>query len=109
MEKQRLEFYNQAIDLYTDKDLPDQHFQELFEMIFTELSNIDPEIVSLDHVLLMERAKKYYANAEDFKRAQALKELIQAAHNIFEARAEHLKKLKELQNKYKGNDGNNSE
>ena len=99
MKKQQIEFYNQAIDLYTEKSLPDTYFKKLFELIFAELADIDPNVLSIDHVVLMERTKKYFVEKEDFKKAQLIKELMAAADDIFEARAKHINLLKDIKNK----------
>jgi len=92
-------FYLKVINLYEEKDMPLSVFVGLYEILFTELSLVGSDEVSLDHTMLMEKCMLFYAEQQDFERAGLLKRFIESSLEVFRARDEHLKKLKELLNK----------
>ena len=100
MNKVQVKFYKDALKLYRKKGNPQQDFDNLFKLIFAELSAITPEQLSLDHTVLMEEAEIHYAEKEDFKKAELLKNARESAFKVFEAREEHLKLLKKIQKEH---------
>ena len=105
MNDTQAQFYLDVIRVYTEKEVPDDLFRKLFATIFIDLSQTGPDELSLVHTELMEKAQLYFAEQEEFKRAQILKQARDAAFQVFEARDEHLSKLKEILKKAQEDDG----
>jgi len=78
-------FFTKTWELY-EKYGSDEQWREFYVVLFKELAKISPEDLIPDHLIWMKRCEKYYASIEDYERASILKQLQEAATNIFKAR-----------------------
>ena len=93
MNTERANFYLKSIAIYRDNQLPEDQIESLFNLIFVELSMTSPDELSIQHVCLMEDSEKHFAEQEDYKRANFMKESRESAFQIFEGRQKVLDTL----------------
>lgn len=89
-----IRFFNDLWEQYSGSD--DYDWGEYHQSLFQELSKIQPEDLLEDHLIWMKRCELYYAQVEDYDRANILKQLQLAAMNIFQAR----KNLEQIKNNF---------
>jgi hypothetical protein len=104
MEASRAQFYIKAINVYKEKEVPQDKLEDLYNIIFIELSMTDSENISLEHVCLMEESQKHFVEIEDFKRANFMKESKESAFKIFEARQKVIDMHKKINDMSKDNE-----
>tara|TARA_R110000765_G_scaffold306554_1_gene400438 strand:- start:213 stop:533 length:321 start_codon:yes stop_codon:yes gene_type:complete len=92
-------FYLDVIRVYREKGVPEEMIDKVFDLIFIELSLVDPDDLELEHTNLMEVSQLHYADIENFRKADLIKKTREMALEIFKARDAHLKTLKEIKNK----------
>ncbi len=95
------EFYLKVLQVYDDKQVPGKVMRQALNMVFRELSQTNPEDLSKEHSILMENVIPRFAEHEEFEKAALIKEAHAATLKVFEARDEHLKKLRELEKENK--------
>ncbi len=98
------EFYLKVLQVYDDKQVPGKIMRQALDMIFRELSQVDPDELSKEHTILMEEVIPRYSEQEEFEKAALISEAQKGSLKILEARDNHLKKLKELDTKLKKDD-----
>jgi hypothetical protein len=99
MNATQAKFYLKALKVIAEKAPSLDELYKWYDMIFIELSLVNPDELSLEHTELMEKSQLFFADREEFKKAEVLKTAREAAFKVFEAREAHLIKLQELLNK----------
>ena len=107
MNSSRAEFYIKVISVYKEKEVPQDKVEDLYNIIFIELSMTKPENLSAEHVCLMEDSQKHFVEIEDFKRANFMKESRESAFKIFEARQKVIDMHKKIDEMSKDNEEEN--
>lgn len=90
-----IRFFNDTWDLYSE-NYSTEKWCEFFNLLFIEISKIPPENLIQDHLIWMDRCEKYYAHIENYERANILKQVQQAARNVFRSREE----LEQIKNNF---------
>jgi hypothetical protein len=90
-----IQFYKNIIKAYTDNNACNDQWYDLYETIFKELSSINPDDLTIDHLELFNLTEQYFALTDQFEKAQAISLLKDAANMIFKAR-ERLEEIKQM-------------
>jgi len=88
-----IQFYHRMIKVYEEREASEQTYKELYETMFLELCRISPDDLVPDHSSLFKLAENFFASIDDFDKASAIKNMHEAAENIFKAR-ERIEQLK---------------
>lgn len=91
-----LKFFGDTWEVYERGLLSREREIDFQALLFQELARISPGDLISAHLLWMQRCEKYYAAVEDYERANLLKNLQQAAGNVFQAR----ENLEQIRRKY---------
>lgn len=79
MDKVKVKFYNDSIDIYKRKGLSTYDFDQLFQLMLSDFKRVNKEdydIFNQSHIDLLNRALEFYVEIEEFKHAAVISGVI---------------------------------